>query len=83
MANFNAGGPTGVQKYAASVGNGISTSIVVTHSLGTTDVVVMVYGLTAPNDVVMVDIEITSANTVTLNFATAPALNAYRIIVTG
>lgn len=78
-------GPTtvsGTAKFAGNVGDGASTSIVVTHSLGTTDVIVMVYDLSS-KDVVECDVDITSTTTITLIFAVAPASNAYRVIVVG
>jgi hypothetical protein len=67
--------------FVANVGNGTLTSIAVTHSLGTRDVIVQVYD-NATYDTVLMDIVRTDANTVTLSFATAPALNAYRVMVT-
>jgi hypothetical protein len=72
-----------IHKYAASIGNGSDTSFLVTHSLSTTDVVVMAYSLNPPNAVVDVEIEITDSNDVTLNFATAPTANSVRVIVIG
>jgi hypothetical protein len=71
------------QIYAANIGNGSSTDIVVTHNLGTRDVLVQVRDNASPYDYVMVDIEATTENTVTLRFAVAPAENAYRCIVMG
>lgn len=71
------------QIHAANVGNGSSTDIVVTHNLGTRDVLVQVRDNASPYDYVMVDIEATTENTVTLRFAVAPAENAYRCIVMG
>ena len=66
--------------FAANVGNGTLTSIAVTHSLGTRDVVVQVYDNTT-YDTVLMDVVRTDVNTVTLTFASAPALNAYRVLV--
>lgn len=66
--------------FAASVGNGTLTSIAVTHNLGTRDVIVQLYDNTT-YDTVFVDVFRTDANTVTLTFATAPAANAYRVLV--
>jgi hypothetical protein len=72
-----------VGKYAASVGDGASTSIAVTHNLGTTDVIVQLHRVASPFDVVEPDIQITDVNTVTLLFASAPSTNQYRVVVTG
>lgn len=70
------------RKYAANIGNGSSTSIAVTHSLGTRDVQVTVYD-SATYAEVLPDIVHTDTNTVTATFAVAPASNAYRIVVVG
>jgi hypothetical protein len=72
-----------ITKFAANVGDGTSTSIVVTHNLGTQDVQVSVALATTPFNVVMCDVQLTSINTVTLIFATAPTTNKYRVVVTG
>lgn len=71
-----------VRKYAALLGDGAATSIVVTHSLSTQDVTVQVRDAST-NNVVECDIQATSANTVTLGFAIAPASNALRVVVHG
>ena len=65
-----------------TIGNGSSTSIAVTHSLGTTDVITQVRQ--ASNDeVVECDIVNTSTTQVTLTFGTAPASNAIKVVVIG
>lgn len=66
--------------YAANVGNGSATSFAVTHSLNATDVIVMIKDNTTLEEV-FADVVITDANTVTVSFATAPANNAYRVII--
>jgi hypothetical protein len=66
--------------YSANVGNGTNTTIAVTHSLGTRDVIVQLYD-NATYDTVFVDTIRTDANTVTLIFATAPSANAYRVVI--
>jgi hypothetical protein len=66
--------------YAANVGNGSATSYVVTHSLGTVDVIVMLKDNSTLEEVIA-DVVITDANNVTVSFANAPALNAYRVII--
>lgn len=70
-------------KFAAAVGDGSTTSIVVTHNLGTQDVIVQVYTATSTFQVVNVEIQITSTNTVTLVFAVAPTAGQYRVVVIG
>lgn len=66
--------------FASNIGNAAATSFAVTHSLGTVDVIVAVKDTTTL-ETVIADVVITDANTVTVSFASAPALNAYRVIV--
>jgi hypothetical protein len=74
-------GATG--KYSAAVGDGSATSIVVTHNLNTQNVTVTIRETASPYNVVMTDIQITSVNTITLIFATAPASGKYTVTVVG
>lgn len=67
---------------AANVGDDSSTSIAVTHSLGTLDVVVNVYEV-ATGSTVECDVTRNSTSQVTLAFATAPTSNQYRVVVVG
>jgi hypothetical protein len=69
--------------YAADVGDGSSTSIAVTHSLGTKDVIVSLYDNTNPFGEVVVAIEHTSTSAITLQFDTAPTSNQFRCVVMG
>lgn len=66
--------------YAANIGNGSATSYAVSHALNTIDVIVMLKD-NATLEEVFADVVITDANTVTVSFALAPALNAYRVII--
>jgi hypothetical protein len=70
-------------QFATNVGDGSSTSITVTHNLGTKDVIVQVYDNTTPFAQVEVDVEHTSTTAVTIRFTTAPASAAYRCVVAG
>lgn len=70
------------KKVSASVGNGSGTSFAVQHNLDTRDVVVNVYD-NATYDTVETDVVRTDANNVTVSFASAPANNAYRVVVIG
>lgn len=72
-----------VRKYAANVGDNSSTSFVLTHNLGTRNVQVQVYTNGSPWDQVLTDNERTDANNVTVRFGTAPATNAYTVVIQG
>jgi hypothetical protein len=69
-----------VTKYAQTLSTS-ATSYVITHSLGTRDVIVAVYLNSGTYEEVEVDVERTSTTTVTLRFAVAPSANAYRVVV--
>ena len=69
------------KNFAGDVGNGSATSYAITHSLETLDVIVQVYEKSS-GATVFTDVERTDTDTVTLIFATAPASNAYRVLVT-
>jgi hypothetical protein len=72
------------RKYAADLSNASNlTSLVVTHNLGSDDVTVQVFETSGTKALVETDVERTSANTITLKFATAPASGAYRVVITG
>jgi hypothetical protein len=70
------------RKYSQDIGNGSSTSITVTHSLGTKDVHVMLRQ-NSDDAVVLADVVCTSTTQVTVTFAVAPATNAIRVVVIG
>lgn len=71
-----------VRKFSATVGDGSTTSITVTHNLAIQDVQVGCRDVTTQN-ALLVDWSATSANTLTLSFAVAPALNSIRVTVQG
>jgi hypothetical protein len=68
--------------YSTTLGNGSSTSITVTHNLGTMDFVTSVH-LISTGEEVECDVVKTTGNTVTLSFATAPAINSLRLTIIG
>jgi hypothetical protein len=70
-------------KYATDIGDGSSTSFVITHNLGTRDVVVMIRENASPYAMIVTDVEMTSTNTLTVSFTSAPTSNQYRVIVQG
>ena len=59
-----------------------ATTTTITHNFGTKDVIVQIYDM-ATDETVYADVVRTSTNVVTVTFATAPAADAYRIVVTG
>jgi hypothetical protein len=75
------GQPQGM--YAATIGNGVLTTITVTHGLGTQDLIVG-FRLVATGEVVDVDpITHLDANSFSVTFATAPASSSIRVVVIG
>jgi hypothetical protein len=78
-ARTNLGATT---KYSATIGDGSATAIAVTHSLGTDDVVCEIYDAST-KETVIATVDRTSTNAVTFTFATAPASNAYKVVIIG
>jgi hypothetical protein len=70
------------RKYSASIGDGSTTAIAVTHSLGTKDCIVQLRQ-NSDDAVVYADVVMTSTTVCTVTFATAPATNAIRVTVIG
>jgi hypothetical protein len=70
-------------KYAASIGDGSTLAYTVTHSLGTTDITVDVWETGGSKRKVIVDTAISDANNIVVTFTSAPAANAYRVVVVG
>lgn len=71
------------RKYSGTIGDGSSTSIVVTHGLNTQDVVMMVRLAGTPYSEVDCDMSATSTTTATFAFAVAPAASSLRVTVLG
>lgn len=71
-----------VTKVATDVGDGIALAYVVTHNLGTRDVVVSLFNNTTFDESIAT-IDHTTINTITVIFALPPLLNAYRVTVIG
>ena len=78
-ARTNLGATT---KVTGTIGDGSATAIAVTHSVGTDDVLVEVYDASS-KETVICDVDRTSTNAVTLTFASAPASNAYKVVIIG
>jgi len=75
-----AGSPLGAA-YATTIGDGSTTSFSITHNLGVTDVEVTVQETGSNKSIVYPEVQITSANGITVIFDVAPATNAYRVLV--
>lgn len=71
-----------VRKFAASIGNGSSTTLTVTHNLNTLDVQVQIYE-NSGGATVIADVVRTGVNAVDVVFAVAPTTNQYRVVVFG
>lgn len=67
-------------RYAVTGPASLSSSLVVTHNLGTTDVMVQVYEIST-GDTVECDVTRTTTNVVTLGFCTPQAINTLRVLV--
>ena len=70
------------RKMAAAIGDGSSTTLTVTHNLGTQDITVSVRDATS-NAGVLCDWTANGTNTVQLTFGVAPTTGQYRLVVTG
>ena len=70
------------RRYATAIGDGTSTTITVTHNLGTRDVATTIYNATS-YEVVEADVINATTTTVTITFATAPTSAQYRAVVVG
>ena len=68
------------RKANAAIGDGTSTTLTVTHNLGTQDVLVSVRE-TSTNAGVLCDWVSNGANTVQLTFGTAPTAGQYKVTV--
>jgi hypothetical protein len=67
-------------RYKASIGDGSTTAIAVTHNLGTEDVIVQLFD-NSTKETVYADVTRNTVNQVTVTFASAPATNAIRVLI--
>ena len=65
---------------SATIGDGVSTSIVVNHGFNTMTVMVQLYD-TSTGETVYADVVRTDNNNITINFAQAPAFLSYRVLI--
>lgn len=76
----SSGGSSGAS-HAETIGDGASTTIVVTHGLATRDVDVTIREAASPYGVVSAQWEATDTTTITLYFGSPPATNEFRVKV--
>lgn len=72
---------SGVRAFTATIGDGASTSYVLTHNLLSQDLNVTVRRNVSPFDLVIADVSFINTSQITVEFAVAPALNEYRVII--
>lgn len=60
-----------------------STSYSISHNLDTTDVIVQIYQAASPYAQVEADVKHTDADTITIDFAVAPAAGEFKVVVIG
>ena len=72
-----------MRKFSQTIGDGAATQYDVTHNLNTKDLHVAVYETGGTFRVVDVEVQMLSVNAVRILYKTAPALNAYRVVVLG
>lgn len=70
------------RKYTGTIGDGSSTSIAVTHGLGTQYVTAQTFDAST-GALVECDVTLTSSTQTTFSFAVAPTTNAYRVVIVG
>lgn len=73
--------PFASKKFNATIGDAAATSIAVNHNLNTRDINAEVYRNSGTFDSVLVEMQRTTVNQITLIFDTAPALNSYRVVI--
>lgn len=69
-----------MKKFITMIGDGAAKQIVVAHNLNTRDILINLY---EGNDLVIADVQITSANSVTIVFAEAPNAGAIKVVIAG
>lgn len=69
------------RRHTQTIGDGSATSYTVTHNFGTRDVTVEVYRNSGNYDTVLCEVQRPSTNAVQLLFDTAPATNAFRVVI--
>lgn len=72
-----------IRKFTQSIGDGSATSYVITHNLNNQDPIVSVRRNSGSFDVVETEVRMTSVNSVTVVFSSAPSASAFTVSVIG
>ena len=78
---FASVGSTGASAFSQNIGDGSNTSYTITHNLQTRDVIVAARNTASPYEVIDINWEATTTNTVTAIFSSAPSSGSVRITV--
>lgn len=70
-------------KFLQVFGDGTSTQFTITHNLNSQDLLATVKRNSGAFDEVIVDVEYTTLNTITVRFASAPAASAFKVTILG
>jgi hypothetical protein len=73
----------GVRKHTTTIGDNSATSFNVDHNFDTRYVTVQVFEATSPYAQVETDVEHTTANRVTIRFASPPGTGSYEVVIVG
>jgi len=76
-----AGSTHSAKRYSTTFGDGSNTNYIITHNLGTRDVVHLIRLAGSPYDTVICEVEHTDTNNLTVKTNVAPTTNEYRITV--
>lgn len=71
------------RKVVAAIGDGAETNYVITHNLNSRDLSVTIRETASAYALVYTDVEMTSVNTITVKFATAPTSSQYTVTIIG
>lgn len=75
-----AGVLSAAHKFTTIIGDGNATTFTITHNMNSSDVIVQISDVTT-HEVVLANVAITSENAISVNFATAPAASAYKVVI--
>lgn len=75
--------PINLRRYTATVGDGVATSFVVTHGLGTRAITVAAWKLSEPYSQLTATCTANTGNAVTVGISPAPASGGALVVVIG